>query len=80
MPINDQRESKPFYAKHLYRWLSGTSGAFLIGVGLYALILAGPLTLLSVVGGLGLILVGGNMVASAYAARESWLSKLGPLP
>ncbi|MDP2267938.1 MAG: hypothetical protein Q8K46_02110 [Deltaproteobacteria bacterium] len=80
MPMRDPHERTPFYAKRIYRLLSGALGAALIGVGLYALMLAGPLTVLSAVGGIGLILVGGNMVASAYASKESWLSRIGPLP
>lgn len=80
MSLNDQRESSPFYAKPVYRLVSGAFGVLLIGVGLYALILAGPLTVLSAAGGLLLVAVGGNTLASAFANKESWLSKIGPLP
>lgn len=75
-----QRESTPYYAKHPYRLLSGAFGTLLIGVGLYALLFAGPLTTLHLVVGPGLVLLGGNLLASAYAAKESWLSGIGPLP
>ena len=78
--MKDQRESTPFYAKRTYRLLSGAFGAFLIGVGLYALLFAGPLTALRLAVGIGLVLFGGNMAASAYAAKESWLSRIGPFP
>ncbi len=75
------RERPPFHAKRGYRLFSGVFGAFLLGVGVYALALGfAPMSALHLVGGIGLVLVGGNMVVSAYAAKESWLSRLGPLP
>ncbi len=78
--MRKQREGTPFYAKRIYRLLSGAFGLVLIGLGLYTLIFSGLMTVLSVVGGIGLILIGGNMVLSAYTSKESWLSKIGPLP
>lgn len=78
--MKDQRGSVPFYAKRTYRLVSGTFGTFLIGIGLYALLFAGPLTVLSVAVGLALVVFGGNMAVAAYSGKESWLSRLGPLP
>ena len=63
-----------------YRLLSGCFGVFLAGIGLYALVFAAPLTLLRVAAGAGLVLLGGNMVVAACKGRESWLSRIGPLP
>ncbi len=70
----------PFYARKRYRWLAGIFGLFLIGVGIYAVLLAGDSSLLRFVAGSVLGVLGGNMVLSAYLGRESWLSRLGPLP
>jgi len=78
--MRNQRDNAPFYAKRTYRLVSGVFGTFLIGTGLYALLFAGPMTALSVAVGLALVVFGGNMVAAAYSGRESWLSRLGPLP
>ena len=80
LPMRDQRDSAPFYARRTYRLVSGLFGTFLICVGLYALLFAGPLTALSIAVGLALVVLGGNMVVAAYSGRESWLSRLGPLP
>lgn len=78
--MNDRTESAPFYAKPVYRLVSGALGSALLGVGFYALIFTGALTMISAAGGIALVLFGGNMVFSACASRESWLSKIGPLP
>jgi hypothetical protein len=78
--MRDQHECTPFYATPIYRVLSGAFGAVLSSAGVYALLFAGPLTPLSLVGGIGLVVFGLNMVASACAAKESWLSRIGPLP
>lgn len=78
--MNKPQETKPFHARRGYRWVSGAFGAFLAGVGAYVLVLSGPMTALSLGGGFALLLIGGNMVVSAYAGKESWLSRIGPLP
>lgn len=75
----DQREQKPFYAKPTYRLMSGAFSAFLMGVGIYVLLFSGPLTALSVIVGLALVVFGGNMAFTAYFGKESWLSRLGPM-
>ena len=63
-----------------YRLLSGCFGLFLAGIGVYALVFAEPLTLLRLAAGAALVVLGGNMVAAAWKGRESWLSRIGPLP
>lgn len=78
--MKDQRDTMPFYAKRTYRLLSGVFGAFLTAVGLFILLFTGPLTALSVVAGIALVFLGGNMAIAAYCGKESWLSRLGPLP
>lgn len=70
----------PFYARKRYRWLAGIFGLFLIGVGIYAVLLTGGSSMLRFVAGFALGVLGGNMVLSACLGRESWLSRLGPLP
>jgi hypothetical protein len=77
MPLRNQNETTPFYAKRIYRVLSGAFGALLIGTGLYALLFTGPMTPLSLAGGIGFVVFGGNMVASAYAAKVNRPGFLG---
>jgi hypothetical protein len=78
--MTDRAECQPFYARGTYRLLTGTFGLFLTGVGLYALFFAGTSTGVRLVGGSVLVLAGCNLVSSAYKAKPSWLSRLGPLP
>lgn len=75
-----RREGKPFYAGRTYRLITAAFGLLLIGVGCYALFLADTAGVIRFAGGTAFVAVGGNMVWSAVAARESWLSRLGPLP
>ena len=78
--MDTQQPSRPFYAKPLYRLLAGVFGAFLLAVGLFALFFVGGLTALGFIVGLTLIVLGFNLLLSAYRARESWISRIGPLP
>ena len=71
---------KPFYAARTYRLITAAFGLLLIGVGCYALFLAGTAGVIRYAGGAAFVAVGVNMVWSAYRAKESWLSRLGPLP
>ncbi len=76
----DSRKNQPFYARKLYRIFSGSFGLILTCVGLYSLLFIGPSTIIHFFAGSAIIALGYNMVASACKAKESWLSKLGPLP
>lgn len=78
--MTDRREREPFHARRSYRLITGSLGLLLIGVGLYALFFSGASAILRLVAGAALVLPGYDMVASAFKARESWLSRLGPLP
>lgn len=78
--MTHQEESQPFYARKLYRFLSSGFGLFLMGIGFYILLFADTSIILRFVVGSVIVLLGINMVVSAYKAKESWLSKLGPLP
>lgn len=78
--MTDHRQSTPFYARRMYRLLTGIFGLCLASLGIYAMVFAGPSTTLQLVGGAVLVLAGANMTLSAYRARESWLAKIGPLP
>jgi uncharacterized membrane protein HdeD (DUF308 family) len=78
--MTDQHADQPFYARKRYRLLTVAFGLLLIGVGVYALIFADTSIVVRLVGGSALVLAGYNMVSSACRAKESWLSKLGPLP
>lgn len=75
-----RRGGKPFYAGRTYRLITAAFGLLLIGVGCYALFLADTAGVIRFAGGTAFVAVGGNMVWSAVTARESWLSRLGPLP
>jgi uncharacterized membrane protein HdeD (DUF308 family) len=78
--MSERNENTPFFARPTYRLLSGIFGVFLVCVGLYVLLFAGPLTALSLIAGVALVALGGNLTISAVGARESWLSRIGPLP
>ena len=78
--MQGRKENTEFFARPIYRLLSGVFGLFLVCVGVYALFFTGPLTALTSVGGIGLAALGGNMAISAARAKESWLSRIGPLP
>jgi len=69
-----------FYQGLIYRILSGLFGLALIVLGLYISFVLGQIDALRFVGAVALVLLGGNMAYSAYRARESWISKIGPLP
>ena len=78
--MTDEREQPPYHAHKVYRLITGCFGLFLSGVGIFALFVDGSSMLLRWTAGLALLIVGGNLAVSAIKARESWLSKLGPLP
>lgn len=77
--MTSQNDNRSFHKRKTYRVLSGCFGLFLFGVGLYVMLLDRSATLPVLAGG-ALILLGGNAIVCAVLARESWLSKLGPLP
>ena len=78
--LMDKRESLPFYAGTIYRLVSAVFGLALIIGGFCALFLAETHPALRIPGGIGVILLGCNMAWSAHTAKESWLSRIGPLP
>jgi hypothetical protein len=71
---------RPYYERSTYRLATGLLGLFLVGVGLFVLLRATTSAAIRVSGGLVFVLLGGNMALSSYRGRESWLSRLGPLP
>jgi hypothetical protein len=75
-----RRDDTPFHARPVYRLASGVFGLGLVGTGVYALFVVGPPDALQSLGGAVLMLLGGNMFLAACRARESWLSRIGPLP
>ena len=78
--IDTRRQGTPFHARRIYRLLSGGFGLFLASLGIYAMFFAGPSTVLQLMGGAVLLLLGVNLTLSAYQSKESWLSRIGPLP
>jgi small neutral amino acid transporter SnatA (MarC family) len=72
--------NQTFYKGKLYRLTSAAFGSLLLGAGFYAIFFAETQAAVRITGGIALILLGYNTVWSAYKAKESWLSKIGPLP
>jgi small neutral amino acid transporter SnatA (MarC family) len=71
---------RPYYERSIYRLATGLFGLFLVGVGFFVLLRATTPAVIRVTGGLVLVVLGGNMVLSSCRGKESWLSRLGPLP
>ncbi len=71
---------KNLYTGKVYRVLSFLFGSFLMAIGLYGIFLAETPAVWRLVGGVAFVVLGFNMAYSAWKARESWLSKIGPLP
>lgn len=63
-----------------HRVVTGALGALLLGSGVYALRYVSDSGALQLLGALGCIAVGANAVLSAWRARASWISRIGPLP
>lgn len=70
----------PFYARPVYRWLSGAFGCFLLFAAAYIFMFAETSTAMRWAVSAVFLLLGGNTVSSALKAREPWISKIGPLP
>lgn len=71
---------KEFYRGKAYRIVSGALGMIFVIAGLFVLILADTHISLRLPCGIGIILLGANMIWAASHGKESWLSKIGPLP
>lgn len=78
--MSNRREDTAFHARPTYRIISGAFGLLLAGVGVYALFFVGPPDALRGLVGAAFVLLGGNMFLAACRAKESWLSRIGPLP
>ncbi|HCT39996.1 MAG TPA: hypothetical protein DF427_02200 [Moraxellaceae bacterium] len=78
--MTDQRASQPFYTGRMYRLLTAAFGLLLTGVGLYPIFYADTSAVARIAGGSALFLAGYDLISAACKARESWLSRLGPLP
>lgn len=70
----------PFYARMHYRIVTGVFGLFLFAVGVFALFFADTEPTLRWIAGGVILIFSLNMILSAWRAKESWLSKIGPLP
>lgn len=66
------------FSGRVYRWFSGVFGAFLVGVGVYAMFfgVVSPMARISI--GLLIAVLGAESVWSGITSRQSWLAKLGP--
>jgi len=78
--MKETTQVQPYYTRKTYRMATVALGLFLVGVGVFVLLRSTTGTALRVTGGLVLVVLGGNMVLSSYRGKESWLSRLGPLP
>lgn len=67
-----------YFSARVYRWFSGVFGAFLVGVGIYAMFFGvmSPIVRISV--GLLIAMLGAESIWSAVMSRQSWLAKFGP--
>ena len=70
----------PFYARPVYRWLSGAFGCFLLFAAAYIFLFAETSFAIRCAATAVFLLVGSNTVSSALKAQEPWISKIGPLP
>ncbi len=64
----------------VHRLFTGGLGVVILGSGVYAMRFVSSSGMFQFVGAAVLIVLGVNMVFSAFRARESWMSKIGPLP
>ena len=62
------------------RIFSAVFGLFLLGIGVYVLILGETSAAWRFIGGAVVALLGGNMLYASCSGKPSWLSKVGPLP
>lgn len=72
--------NKPWIEGRKYRIFSFVFGLVLLGVGVFALFFAVVDGWLRYLAALGFIAAGANLMWAARKGRESWLSKIGPLP
>jgi small neutral amino acid transporter SnatA (MarC family) len=78
--MTDHKNANPYYSRGLYRVATGIFGLFLAGVGIYAAFFGVVDPVFRIGVGLLFALIGGNAVWSAIQSKESWLSKIGPIP
>jgi hypothetical protein len=78
--MKEPGERLRYYETLPYRVLTGALGIALVGGGLYGVSIAGLQSAWAMLIAAALVVLGANMVWSAWAARESWLSRIGPLP
>lgn len=62
------------------RIFSAVFGLFLLGIGLYVLVLGEAPAAWRYIGGAVLAILGGNLLYASGTGRRSWLSRVGPLP
>ena len=78
--MTDPRRRKAFYTGTIYRVLVAVFGLFLTGIGVYGIFFAETSAMLRIPGGIAFVLMGCNALYSSYNSKESWISKVGPLP
>lgn len=76
----EEKPHTPYYAKSVFRLLSGAFGLFLFLIGLYSLCHTSEWSITIVLPCLFMVFLGGDAVLSAIQAKEPWLSTIGPLP
>jgi hypothetical protein len=62
------------------RWFVALFGLFLLGLGLYVVLLDDTDPAWRFLGGLVLIALGANAAFGAVTNRRPWISRIGPLP
>lgn len=76
--MTDQRSRQPFLARNPYRVINAIFGAVLIMISVYGLPAGAELARILV--SIAFVVAGRNMLWPACKAKQSWLSKIGPLP
>jgi uncharacterized membrane protein HdeD (DUF308 family) len=78
--MSDADDPSPYYRRLGHRLLTAALGVSLCALGVYVWMFGSVSLFWRIVAGVVLVSVGINAVASSRAARESWLSRVGPLP
>jgi hypothetical protein len=78
--MDEETRQSGLYRTRGYRLVSMALGALFMGAGTYVLFTGPSADRLQLLGSALLILFGVNLFLSGWAARASWLSRIGPLP
>ena len=75
-----EHQNTYYYQGNVYRSLTALMGVLLLGVGIWAAFFTDASLMNRLVAFLIFGTVGANALIAALASKESWISKIGPLP